>query len=97
VRAQGSCDLSVSLLVAGKLLAPVRPVRLGRVAASGASVPEAPVDEHRDALSLEEEVGRARDFIRADSPTDKSISDKVRSKAQLCGRVGARLDRPHVL
>lgn len=50
------------------------------MAALGASVPEAPVDEYGDALSFEEEVGRARNLIRAESPTGNSISDKVRSR-----------------
>jgi hypothetical protein len=88
-RAQLSRDLSVSLLVAGQFLAPVRAIRLGRVTASRTSVPEAAVDEYGGVLSWEEEVGRARDVIRVDSPTNNSISDKVRSKAQLRGCIGA--------
>jgi hypothetical protein len=59
MRAQGSCDLSVSLLVAGQFLQPVRSIGLRRVAALWASVPEAPVDEHGDPLGAKEEVRTA--------------------------------------
>jgi hypothetical protein len=77
ISAQRSCHLRVSSLIAGQFLAPVRSIGLGYVAALGASVPEAAVSEYRDARFLEEKVWRTCDIVRADSPADKSISDKV--------------------
>jgi hypothetical protein len=87
VRAQGSCDLSISLFVAGKLPAPVRSIGLGYVAAFGAAVPETSVDEYGDALSREEKVGASAHSFGVKLPACNTIPDQVRSKAQFRGYV----------
>jgi hypothetical protein len=51
--------ISVSLLICANLLAPELGVVFGPGGVFGASVPEATVDEHRDAGSSEDDVGSA--------------------------------------
>lgn len=54
---QGGIHASVALHVVAKLRDPVAGVALGRHAVFGAAVPEASVDEDRDACPSEDDVG----------------------------------------
>jgi hypothetical protein len=73
VGAQGSVDLCVALFVAGKLLKPIQSVRLGCMAALGASVPEASVDEYGDSVVMKVKIWVARDLSGTNLPSVNAV------------------------
>jgi len=89
-------DFLIAALVAGDFRIPVPQARLGHPAMSLATVPEAPIDEHSEALVAKKEVGSAEKRLMA-APASDAMSAEDGGQLQLGIFVARRADGSHDL
>lgn len=96
---RGPCrppHLGVAPAVPGDLRSPVSSVRLRDMAATGASMPKASVNEHRDLRTVEDEIWRSHLAGTVETPPADAGSHQQRPKTLFRRPVPFRRDCRHV-